>query len=81
VAMSALSDFAPSGVASWRARCPIEVTSALILLRRLICRWHMAAGQLAVFQGATRPQRFAQPRPHRYTKCFGWGCGRGDEHI
>jgi hypothetical protein len=43
--------------------CSLEFVDALrgerILLRRLICSWHMAAGQLAVLQGATRRQRFA----------------------
>ena len=28
-------------------------TNVLQLVHRLICSWHMAAGQLAVFQGAS----------------------------
>jgi hypothetical protein len=39
------------------------------LVHRPICSWHMAAGQLVVFQGATRTQRFRLV-----------GCGRSDEH-
>jgi hypothetical protein len=64
-------------VIRWRSQRCYTSHGSGALVRRLICSWHMAAGQLAVFQGATRPQRFAQPRPHRLHEVFRVGMRAG----